>query len=95
MAHATREHTAFGVCQSYAKYEKHTSGNASRVLFWYVSKSGLKEERMLKHILAAILALILVFSFASCKKGPMTEAERVAFYVDYVEFDYKEYEKEK
>lgn len=50
---------------------------------------------MLKHILAAILALILVFSFASCKKGPMTEAERVAFYVDYVEFDYKEYEKEK
>ncbi len=50
---------------------------------------------MTYRIVIFILALCLVFAFASCKKGPMTEAEYIAHYVDYVEFDYEGYEKEK
>ena len=50
---------------------------------------------MIKKVVIILMALLLASSFCSCKKGPMTEAERIAQYVDYVEFDYEEYEKEK
>lgn len=50
---------------------------------------------MCKKIVIILMALLLAFSFSSCKKGPMTEAEFIAYLVDYVEFDYEAYEKEK